>query len=44
MKVLVSGASGLVGRALGKSLEADGHQLLRLVRNPEQLSDADTVL
>ena len=44
MKVLISGATGLVGLALSKSLEADGHQVLRLVRNPAQRSDADTVL
>ena len=44
MKVLISGASGLVGQALTKSLEADDHRVLRLVRNPAQLSDADAVL
>jgi hypothetical protein len=32
MKVLVSGASGLVGSALGSALEADGNQVVRLVR------------
>jgi len=34
MKVLVSGASGLVGRALIPALEDDGHAVLRLVRHP----------
>lgn len=34
MKVLVSGASGLVGRALILALEEDGHAILRLVRYP----------
>lgn len=44
MKVLISGASGLVGSALTKSLEADHHQVLRLVRNQAQASDPDAVL
>jgi len=30
--VAITGASGLIGRALTASLEADGHQVLRLVR------------
>lgn len=34
MKILVSGASGLVGRALVPALEDDGHAVLRLVRHP----------
>ncbi len=34
MKVLVSGASGLVGHALIPALEEDGHAVLRLVRHP----------
>lgn len=33
MKVLVSGASGLVGSALVPALEREGHQVLRLVRS-----------
>ena len=33
MKILVTGASGLVGTALGSSLESKGHETLRLVRN-----------
>jgi uncharacterized protein (TIGR01777 family) len=32
MKILVSGLSGLIGSALQKSLEADGHQVGRLPR------------
>ena len=34
MKIAISGASGLIGTALRESLEADGHQVLRLVRRP----------
>jgi uncharacterized protein (TIGR01777 family) len=32
MKVVATGASGLVGSALVSSLEADGHEVIRLVR------------
>lgn len=32
MKILISGASGLVGKALTKSLANDGHEIVRLVR------------
>lgn len=32
MRILVSGSSGLIGRALVPALEADGHQVTRLVR------------
>jgi hypothetical protein len=32
MKVIVGGASGLIGAALTRALRADGHQVLRLVR------------
>ena len=32
MKVLISGASGLVGKSLASALQADGHKLARLVR------------
>jgi uncharacterized protein (TIGR01777 family) len=34
MRVVVSGASGLLGSALVPVLEADGHEVLRLVRRP----------
>ena len=33
MKILIGGSSGLVGTALIKSLEADGHKIFRLVRH-----------
>jgi uncharacterized protein (TIGR01777 family) len=32
MDVVISGASGLIGSALARSLEADGHRAIRLVR------------
>ena len=32
MKILVSGSTGLVGKALTKSLTNDGHEVVRLVR------------
>lgn len=32
MKIVLAGASGLLGTALATSLRADGHQLIRLVR------------
>lgn len=41
MKVVVTGASGLVGSALVSSLESDGHEVIRLVRrapnNPKEV-------
>ena len=33
MKLLISGSHGLVGKALIKSLEAEGHEIFRLVRH-----------
>lgn len=39
MRVLISGASGLVGRALAKDLTGHGHEVRRLVRRP--ISSAD---
>src|SRR6185312_4344282 len=33
-KVLISGASGLIGSALVLALEADGHEIIRLTRGP----------
>jgi hypothetical protein len=32
MRILISGASGLIGSALGSRLSADGHTMLQLVR------------
>jgi uncharacterized protein (TIGR01777 family) len=34
MKVLIAGASGLIGRAATAALRADGHEVVRLVRRP----------
>jgi hypothetical protein len=39
MKVVVAGASGLIGRALVDSLRSDGHDVLRLVRRGPRGSD-----
>jgi uncharacterized protein (TIGR01777 family) len=36
MKILIGGSSGLVGTALIKSLETDGHEIFRLVRRAPQ--------
>ena len=33
-RILISGASGLIGSALGSSLESHGHEVTRLVRRP----------
>ena len=39
MRVLISGASGLVGTELARQLREDGHQALRLVRRPARAAD-----
>ena len=41
MKIIVSGASGLVGTALTTALRADGHTVLHLVRPGKPLSAAE---
>ncbi|MER5706452.1 TIGR01777 family oxidoreductase [Streptomyces sp. NPDC042898] len=38
-RVAVTGASGLIGKALVRSLRADGHDVLRLVRRPAATAD-----
>ncbi|MEU7068917.1 TIGR01777 family oxidoreductase [Streptomyces narbonensis] len=38
-RVAVTGATGLIGRALVRSLRADGHDVLRLVRRPAATAD-----
>ena len=39
MKVVVTGASGLLGTAMVTSLRADGHDVVRLVRRPARTAD-----
>ena len=39
MKIAVSGASGLIGRALLEGLRADGHDVLHLVRRTPRTAD-----
>ena len=34
MRIVIGGASGLIGTALGRSLETDDHDVVRLVRRP----------
>ncbi|MEV6780862.1 TIGR01777 family oxidoreductase [Streptomyces syringium] len=36
MRIAITGSTGLIGTALVRSLEADGHQVVRLVRRPPQ--------
>lgn len=43
MKILVTGASGLVGRRLVDHLEASGHQVLRLSRHSERNSHSNLI-
>ncbi|MGW0733247.1 TIGR01777 family oxidoreductase [Streptomyces sp. NPDC002851] len=38
-RVAIAGASGLIGSALARSLIADGHQVVRLVRRPARAAD-----
>ena len=39
MRILIAGASGLIGRAATAALKSDGHQVVRLVRRPARESD-----
>ncbi len=41
MRILISGASGLVGSALGRALRAEGHTVARLVRPGGAAADGD---
>ncbi|GHC63797.1 TIGR01777 family oxidoreductase [Streptomyces cinnamoneus] len=38
MRIAVTGSTGLIGTALVRSLEADGHEVVRLVRRPPRHS------
>ena len=42
MKVIVTGSTGFIGSALVESLQMDGHQVVRLVRE-ERAVGADAV-
>lgn len=42
MKIVISGASGLVGSALVDSLRIGGHEVCRLVRRPAEIPDEAT--
>lgn len=39
MKILIAGASGLIGRAAVAALRVDGHEITRLVRRPAAADD-----
>jgi uncharacterized protein (TIGR01777 family) len=39
MKILMAGASGLIGRAATTALRSDGHEVIRLVRRPAAAPD-----
>ncbi|TQN32054.1 hypothetical protein FHX37_1979 [Haloactinospora alba] len=42
MRVAITGASGLIGTALGRSLTEDGHEVLRLVRrSPHDMAEVE---
>ena len=39
MKILVTGATGLIGRSLCRSLTSENHSVVALSRRPERASD-----
>lgn len=41
MRVAITGASGLVGTALGRALEVEGHDVVRMGRGPRESRGAD---
>lgn len=41
MKIAIAGASGLVGAAISPQLEADGHDIVRLVRNSPKAGEIE---
>jgi hypothetical protein len=43
MKVLMSGASGLIGRQLCRQLYIKGHEVQRLVRDPSKTAEGDVL-
>ncbi|MFI0978611.1 TIGR01777 family oxidoreductase [Streptomyces sp. NPDC021093] len=42
MRIAVTGSTGLIGTALVRSLRADGHEVVRLVRRPARTGDEVT--
>jgi uncharacterized protein YbjT (DUF2867 family) len=38
MRILITGASGLVGEALAHALTARGHQVIAAVRDPQRMA------
>ncbi|AXG77465.1 TIGR01777 family oxidoreductase [Streptomyces paludis] len=42
MRIAVTGSTGLIGTALVRSLRADGHEVVRLVRHPAREADEMT--
>ncbi|MFF3426257.1 TIGR01777 family oxidoreductase [Streptomyces sp. NPDC002602] len=42
MRIAVTGASGLIGKVLVRSLQADGHEVVRFVRRPAAAPDEAT--
>ncbi|MEV7415851.1 TIGR01777 family oxidoreductase [Streptomyces sp. NPDC089919] len=42
MRIVVTGSTGLIGKALVRSLRADGHEVVRLVRRPPAAPDEAT--
>jgi uncharacterized protein len=41
MRIAIAGASGLVGSALIPELETDGHEIVRMVRNPPKAGEIE---
>ncbi|MFI6695492.1 TIGR01777 family oxidoreductase [Streptomyces sp. NPDC050433] len=39
MRIAITGSNGLIGTALRRSLRADGHEVVRLVRRPSRAGD-----
>lgn len=39
MRIVITGGSGLIGRALTRNLTTDGHEVVILSRSPEQVTD-----